>query len=130
MSPTIIVHQSGRIRLVGGGSGGPRIITATAQVILNYLGKGYDILSAVKAPRLHSQLLPETVFVEQHNLLSGLRINNLPEVSRSLEDRGHNLTQWQSSMGVCQFITVDPDTGFMVGVSDPRKNGQPRGVQV
>lgn len=129
MSPSILLNSSGKVRLVGGASGGPRIITATAQVILNYLGRGFDILASVKAPRLHSQLLPETVFVEQKHLISGLNILTEPDVSESLENKGHNITEWSKSMGVTQFIAVDEDTGFMIGVSDPRKNGRPQGVQ-
>jgi gamma-glutamyltranspeptidase len=50
------------IRVVGGGSGGPRIITATAQIILNYLGRGFNLLQSFKEPRIHTQLLPNEVY--------------------------------------------------------------------
>lgn len=65
MSPLIIWDTAGKhVRLVLGGSGGPRITTSVAQVaILNWLF-GRDIKIAIDSPRLHSQLLPEDVEAE------------------------------------------------------------------
>jgi gamma-glutamyltranspeptidase len=46
-----------------------------------------------------------------------------------LKARGHhNITLINDSMGVSQFIVIDPDTGLMEGVSDPRKDGAPAGI--
>eukprot|EP01035_Chromulina_nebulosa_P037006 gene37006-49933_t len=53
MSPSFVLSRD------GGASGGPRIITSTAQVILNYIGKGMQLLQAVVQPRIHTQLLPD-----------------------------------------------------------------------
>lgn len=128
MSPSILIDSNSRVRLVGGASGGPRIITATAQVILNTIGRGYDILQAVVSPRLHSQLLPDTVYVEQHQLISGLSITSPPNIAEDLKKRGHNITEWAHSMGVNQFVAIDPDTGYMTAVSDPRKSGRPAAI--
>jgi len=128
MSPSILVGSNAKVRLVGGASGGPRIITATAQVILNTIGRGYDILKAVISPRLHSQLLADTVYVEQHDLISGLSILSAPSIANDLQKRGHSITEWKNSMGVSQFIAIDPDTGSMTAVSDPRKSGRPVGI--
>jgi gamma-glutamyltranspeptidase / glutathione hydrolase / leukotriene-C4 hydrolase len=130
MSPCILTGPNGTVRLTGGASGGPRIITATAQVLLNYLGRGYDLLNAVKAPRLHSQLLPNEVYDEQHKLVTGLEIKNNEKIATFLKSKGHKVTLWPKSMGVSQYIAVDPDTGVMTAVSDPRKDGKPSGVQV
>lgn len=126
MSPTILVDKDGDTRLVGGASGGPRIITATVQVLLNYMCCGIDnVLSALKHPRLHSQLVPETVYVENHHLISGLSIVAGEETIQALSSRGHNITRWGNSMGVSQYIAVDPDNNDICGVSDPRKDGAP-----
>jgi hypothetical protein len=85
MSPSILVHRSReievggvtyqqggarrdrKVRLVGGGSGGPRIISATAQVILNVVTLGKGILSAVIQPKLHHQLVPYMIYAEHHS---------------------------------------------------------------
>jgi gamma-glutamyltranspeptidase len=40
-------------------------------VILNYIALGMDILSAVRHPRIHSQLLPDVVDLEEVTLVSG-----------------------------------------------------------
>lgn len=86
MSPSFVFDKNGRIRLIGGASGGPRIITATAQVILNYIGKGWDLLKCVKSPRVHSQLLPDTVYIENNTNLYyatilGSSIENIASVA-------------------------------------------------
>lgn len=44
------------------------------QTILNYVGFGMDLLCAIKAPRVHSQLMPPVVHVENHTLFSGKRV--------------------------------------------------------
>jgi len=128
MSPSLVLDRRGRIRLIGGASGGPRIITATAQVILNYLGRGMDVLQAVVQPRIHSQLLPTTVDVEAQSLVGGKKITASIDVLRALLSTHHNATYFDGAMGVAQFIAVDPDSGEMEAVSDPRKGGTPSAV--
>ena len=60
MSPTIVTRD-GKLYAVAGASGGPRIITATAQLLLNVIARGMSPLDAVNAPRLHHQLVPRRV---------------------------------------------------------------------
>jgi gamma-glutamyltranspeptidase len=48
--------KGAKLRLVGGGSGGPKIITVTTQMIVNVIGRGLDLLTAVMVPRLHAQV--------------------------------------------------------------------------
>jgi gamma-glutamyltranspeptidase len=69
MSPSFLFDKDGKLRLLGGASGGPIIITATAQVILNYIAKGMSLLDAVIAPRIHSQLLPNILYFENNTEL-------------------------------------------------------------
>lgn len=115
-----------KVRLVGGASGGPRIITATAQVILNYLVRGMDVLTAVTTPRVHSQLLPDKVDVEAQHLVTGATISMPTYVLQTLSALGHhNVTAYDGSFAITQFITIDMDTAVRTAVSDPRKNGKP-----
>lgn len=136
MSPSIILEGSAphKVRLTGGASGGPKIITATLQVILNTLGFGMDPLSALTAPRVHSQLLPDEVQVEDSSLTvlgtypAPITISAGDEVYRALTSRGHlNVSRHTGGMACTQFITIDRDTGLMHAVSDPRKDGRPAG---
>lgn len=64
MSPTLVLDVEGRPVAALGASGGPRIITATLQVLLGLLDQGLGARAAVDAPRLHHQWLPETVFFD------------------------------------------------------------------
>jgi gamma-glutamyltranspeptidase / glutathione hydrolase len=50
--------------MVVGSPGGPRIITATLETILNMIDYGMNAQEAVDAPRLHHQWLPDVLFVE------------------------------------------------------------------
>ena len=63
MSPTIIL-QDDRPELVVGAAGGPRIISATLQTILNVLDFHMPVTKAVEAPRVHHQWLPDQLNVE------------------------------------------------------------------
>jgi gamma-glutamyltranspeptidase/glutathione hydrolase len=54
MTPTLLL-KDGDPFLVAGSAGGPRIVTATLQTILNVVEHGMDIQEAVDAPRMHYQ---------------------------------------------------------------------------
>eukprot|EP00794_Sanderia_malayensis_P013923 gene13923-15374_t len=62
--PVIILDEHNNIRMVAGGSGGSIITTAVAQVIINHLWFDMSLKDAVQKPRIHSQLIPDKVFVE------------------------------------------------------------------
>lgn len=65
MAPLILLDKNTQhIRQVVGASGGTRITTTIAQVALLNLWFNENIKDAIDSPRLHSQLLPEQVFVE------------------------------------------------------------------
>src|SRR5260370_41459618 len=63
MTPTILVRD-GRAEYVAGASGGPRIITATAQVLLNMVRHEMPPRQAVDAFRFHHQWFPDQLEVE------------------------------------------------------------------
>ncbi|CAG8779724.1 19166_t:CDS:10, partial [Gigaspora rosea] len=59
--PTIMENEDGEVELVIGGSGGTRILTSVLQALTNVYDFNMDVLSAVNAPRVHQQLLPNVV---------------------------------------------------------------------
>lgn len=109
MSPTI-VKQDGKNFLVTGSPGGSRIITTTLQVIMNVIDHGLNIQSAVAAPRIHHQWLPDQLRVEE-----GLS----PDTVKGLQDMGHDVKQ-KSAMGAIQSIMIKD--GMMYGGADPRRS--------
>jgi gamma-glutamyltranspeptidase/glutathione hydrolase len=109
MSPSI-VQKDGRNFLVAGSPGGSRIITTTLQVIMNVIDHGLNIQSAVAAPRIHHQWLPDEIRIEE-----GIS----PDTIVALEEKGHSVTQ-KSAMGAIQAIMVKD--GMMYGGADPRRS--------
>ena len=127
MSPTIVLDdRTGAIFAVAGASGGPRIITSTAQVLLNVLARGLDPLTAVNRPRLHHQLIPHKVFAENQIALGDGTLRRLPsEEVAALRTRGHEVEYSADKTAVVQLIVVDPNTNTVHAVSDTRKGGRP-----
>lgn len=64
MAPIIIVDNQDNVKLILGASGGSRIISGLAQVALKTLWMNQDLKRAIDARRLHHQLFPEYLEVE------------------------------------------------------------------
>jgi gamma-glutamyltranspeptidase/glutathione hydrolase len=112
MSPTIVTRH-GAVAAVAGGSGGPLIITATLQVLLNALVFGEGADAAVAAPRLHDQWTPPVLMVEP-----GIDAGRRQVLTRI----GHHVVDAPAAAGV-GLILRRPD-GTLDGASDARKGGQ------
>ncbi|NWN90812.1 gamma-glutamyltransferase [Marinobacter adhaerens] len=110
MSPTI-VRKDDRNFLVTGSPGGSRIITTTLQVLMNVIDHDMNIQTAVNAPRIHHQWLPDEIRTEQ-----GISRDTV----RLLESRGHKVVT-HSAMGAIQSIMVGED-GTLYGGADPRRS--------
>jgi gamma-glutamyltranspeptidase / glutathione hydrolase len=104
--PTI-VYKDGKPWMSIGSSGGPRLISAVFQTIVNVSEFGMSLQDAVTAPRIHSEF--------------GNRIYVEPAVGESvggeLERRGYEIVETEY-MGCNQAVIKSAD-GFEVG-SDPR----------
>lgn len=123
MSPTIVM-RNGRVVLVAGASGGPRIITGTLQVILNCLLFDMTPAEAVSRVRFHHQWMPDRLWLEE----AWMDVST----AGALEAYGHE-TDEREEVGVVQVITCqDPVLGpqemrRVSAASDPRKGGRPAG---
>jgi len=71
MSPTIASDAAGRVVLVAGAAGGPRIVTTTLRIVRDVLVRHEPVGAAVDAPRLHQQWLPDVVYAEPGALAPG-----------------------------------------------------------
>ena len=126
MTPTLVFRPSGEPLLATGSPGGSRIITTVLQVLLNRLVFGLNLASAVAAPRIHSQLWPDQISLEE-----GIS----PDTRRLLEALGHKLVT-VPAMGSANSVEVLPArpggllsgaaplgrlTGGSLGVADPRR---------
>ncbi|XP_035762927.1 glutathione hydrolase 1 proenzyme isoform X2 [Neolamprologus brichardi] len=116
MCPTILFDKSNKVKMVVGGSGGTKITTSVAQVILNTLFFNYDLKEAVLDPRVHNQLSPNITVVEpgfDKDVLDGLA-------------RKNHETELLTSMGaVVQAVLCHDDKVY--AQSDPRKGGYAAG---
>ncbi len=113
MAPTIIL-QGDHPELIVGGAGGPRIISATLQTMLNVLDFQMPVKEALGAPRIHHQWMPEDLDVEA---------SISAETKKSLERRGHVLKE-RNELGVVQAIVAK--RGKISGAADPRKEERGR----
>jgi len=117
MTPTIL-KKDGKVFMVTGSPGGPRIITTTLLSILNVVDYGLSVEGAVAAPRFHHQWVPDKLFVE-------------PAIARDVVDNlraiGHDVVVSGRNWSAAEAIVIDPETGFHLGGNDPRRDGLAQG---
>lgn len=149
MSPTFVFHneneetihedeqttserkrQLGKLMLVVGGSGGPKIISAVLQVILNYCFLGMNLFDSMTRPRVHEQLMyhdsPVTT-TERDALQEGPLIEVPQETKDALLRRGHDALLDIDYAGTVQAISMNLETNTLSAVADIRKGGSPYG---
>jgi len=114
MSPTIVL-KDGKLLMVLGSPGGPRIISTVANILMGVVDYGLDIQQAVNAPRFHHQWQPDEIYIERNGIS--------PDTIKLLQIRGHKIkAEGYWSDGEC--IAVDPKTGDLLGAPDGRDGGK------
>jgi gamma-glutamyltranspeptidase/glutathione hydrolase len=117
MAPTIVL-KDGKLFMVLGSPGGPRIISTVANILMGVVDYGLDIQQAVNAPRFHHQWQPDEIDIERTGIS--------PDTIKLLQARGHKIkAQSYWSDGEC--IAVDPKTGELLGAPDGRGGGKAAG---
>ncbi|KAJ5553051.1 Gamma-glutamyltranspeptidase [Penicillium frequentans] len=111
ITPAIVTGPDGKLFLISGSAGGSRIITATAQIIINAIDHGLNAAEALAKPRLHDQLLPNQVWFEYAFDNSTVAF---------MESRGHNITWMPPGSSTAQLIHVLPN-GTFDAAGEPRQ---------
>jgi gamma-glutamyltranspeptidase/glutathione hydrolase len=108
MAPVVLVEHDGQARGAVGLPGGRKIVTVTAQLVVNLLDFRVEPAAAIKAPRLHvedgeplavSSAVPEAV-IEQLRAL-GHTVRRGQDAGGPPEEIG----------GVANALGIDPETG-------------------
>ncbi|KAG5928280.1 hypothetical protein E4U42_000938 [Claviceps africana] len=120
ISPVIAsLPASGTLYATVGAAGGSRIISATALSLWHTIGEGATLRDALVRPRLHDQVMPNTVLLEE----------GFDEaVVAGLQSRGHNITWVAKGLSAVQGIRRRPDGAFEA-VGEPRQ-GNSAGLTV
>ena len=108
MTPTIVLKNQ-KPFLILGSPGGSRIITSVLQVFLNITMHNMSIKEAVSLPRVHSQWLPDAIYVEENSL------NN--DAKDLLIDKGHTILPYMN-IGNVNAILINGS--IYTGYGDPR----------
>jgi gamma-glutamyltranspeptidase / glutathione hydrolase len=118
MTPTILT-RGGKLFMVLGGPGGPRIITSVLEVILNVVDFGMNVQDAVDFPRFHHQWQPDRLSLE-----SGFS----PDTVALLKARGHTVDQASGGGSVAAVVeAIVQDQGWLEGAADGRRPGKAAG---
>ncbi|HBE82491.1 MAG TPA: gamma-glutamyltransferase [Blastocatellia bacterium] len=114
MTPTIVLRKDGSLWFAVGGRGGPRIISAVMQIVINIIDHDMNIQEAIDAPRFHHQWFPDELFYERNGIS--------PDTRKILESYGHKFVDRPGYIASATGIMVD-ERGTRMGAIDPRSDG-------
>jgi len=113
MAPTIVL-KDGAPYLILGARGGPKIMTAIFETIINVIDYGMNVQEAVDAPRFNARLSGPVQY-ERYSF------------SRDVEDRlraeGYVIQETENFLGETNAIFIDRERGILEGAADPREGG-------
>ncbi|POR37992.1 Gamma-glutamyltranspeptidase 1, partial [Tolypocladium paradoxum] len=114
VAPVIAAHPRTRgLYATVGAAGGSRIISATAVALWHLLEHRMPLRDALREPRLHDQLMPNTVLLEYH-------FDN--HTAAALAERGHNVTWVAEGLSAVQGISMLADGTFEAAAEPRQKN--------
>ncbi|KIW01674.1 gamma-glutamyltransferase [Verruconis gallopava] len=111
ISPTIVEYPDGGLYFVVGAAGGSRITTATIQNLWHVLDQNMTSPEALAEPRLHDQLIPDTVSFEY-------AYNNA--TVQFMKDHGHNVSWVAPGASTAQALRLLPN-GTFEAAGEPRQ---------
>lgn len=114
MTPTIVMNKKGTPWFAVGARGGPRIISAVMQTVINVVDFDMNIQQAIDAPRIHHQWLPDEIFWEQFGISIDTR--------NIMASYGHTFNERPGSIASATGIMIDKE-GVRLGAIDSRSDG-------
>lgn len=110
MTPTMVVNADDVVELSIGASGGPRIPSLVAQVIVGVLVDRLGLTAAMQMPRVHHQFMPLSLDIE----------DAIPQTdAEELERRGYEVLRYPR-LGIGAGIQNDLDAKTLFAALDPR----------
>ncbi|KAL0883007.1 hypothetical protein ABMA27_016494 [Loxostege sticticalis] len=117
MSPSIIVDSFGNAKMVIGASGGTKITTAVALVIMRKLWFDQTIKEAVDEARIHHQIFPMEIQYE---------FGIIEDIIKGLREKGHGLVRYRGRGSIICALFRNK-TGIYAN-ADFRKGGDVAGM--
>jgi gamma-glutamyltranspeptidase/glutathione hydrolase len=114
MDPTIVLRKDGTFWFGLGARGGPRIISAVLQSIINVIDHDMDIQRAIDSPRVHHQWLPDELLFEPFGMS--------PDTQAVLSGMGHKFAAKPEVVAAATGVMID-DKGTRLGAVDSRSDG-------
>ena len=114
MTPTIVLRKDGSPWFAVGARGGPRIISAVTQTVINVIDFGMNIQQAIDAPRVHHQWLPDEIMYEKFGLSA--------DTMFVLGSFGHKFVDKPGNIASATGIMFDEE-GVRLGAIDSRSDG-------
>lgn len=115
MTPTIVLRKDGTVWFALGARGGPRIITAVLQSVINVIDHDMNIQQAIDAPRVHHQWFPDEIMYEPYGMS--------PDTLKILSGYGHKFTERPGYIASATGIMIGTD-GVRFGAIDSRSDGE------
>lgn len=116
-------HKDGKPQLNVGSPGSFGILQSVPQIAMNVVDFNMNIQDAISAPRFRWK--DELGSVPAKEIIIETRVDD--EVLSKLREMGYaldtSLGDWSMTVGGAQGITIDQDTGWIMGGADPRRNG-------
>jgi gamma-glutamyltranspeptidase/glutathione hydrolase len=110
-----VVRPDGSLWFALGARGGPHIITAVLQTIINIIDHQMNLQQAIDAPRLHNQWLPDEVNWEPFAVSADTR--------GILEQMGHHFREKSAFNSSMTGIMIEEGTNVRLGAIDMRGDG-------
>jgi gamma-glutamyltranspeptidase/glutathione hydrolase len=115
MTPTIVMKRDGNLWFALGARGGPRIINAVLQSVINVIDHDMNIQQAIDAPRVHHQWFPDEIVFEPYGMS--------PDTLKILQSYGHTFAVKPSYVASATGIMIGAD-GVRLGAIDSRSDGE------